>query len=122
MAANEKVTRIKATDDAPKSAAATGKKVQKGSVKTTAKTAKAVISARSAKKAVKASKPRKSTAFTRMGDYFTGAWSELRQVRWPNRRATWSLTIAVIAFSVFFVLLILLLDALFKSIFDLIIT
>lgn len=53
--------------------------------------------------------------------YFKGAWYELRQVRWPNRKATWSLTLAVILFTAFFVLLVLLLDAGFKYLFDLII-
>lgn len=52
--------------------------------------------------------------------YFKGAWYELRQVRWPNRRATWSLTGAVLLFTAFFVVVILLLDALFKYIFQLI--
>lgn len=52
--------------------------------------------------------------------YFKGAWKELRQVRWPNRSATWSLTGAVLAFSAFFVVFILLLDALFKYIFEII--
>lgn len=51
--------------------------------------------------------------------YFVGAWKELRQVRWPNRRATWSLTLAVLAFSGFFVAFILILDAIFKYLFEL---
>lgn len=54
------------------------------------------------------------------GGYFKGAWEELRQVRWPNRRATWSLTAAMLLFTAFFVVLILLLDAFFKYIFQLI--
>lgn len=54
------------------------------------------------------------------GDYFKGAWYELRQVRWPNRRATWSMTVALLIFTAFFVVLILLLDALFKYVFQLI--
>ena len=58
----------------------------------------------------------------RIGGYFKGAWDELRQVRWPTRRATWELTVAVILFSAFFVVIIVLLDALFKSLFELIIT
>lgn len=58
--------------------------------------------------------------FAALGRYFAGAWYELRQVRWPNRKATWGLTFAVLAFSAFFVVLILLLDALFKYIFQLI--
>jgi preprotein translocase SecE subunit len=55
-----------------------------------------------------------------ISDYFRGAWYELRQVRWPNRRATWGLTVAVLTFTVFFVVLILLLDALFKYLFQII--
>lgn len=57
---------------------------------------------------------------TAVGGYFAGAWYELKQVRWPNRRATWSMTMAVLAFTAFFVVLILLLDALFKYLFQLI--
>lgn len=60
-------------------------------------------------------------AFRSIGGYFKGAWFELRQVRWPNRKATWSLTLAVILFSLFFVLLIVLLDTFFKFIFEIII-
>lgn len=55
-----------------------------------------------------------------IGAYFAGAWHELRQVRWPNRKATWGMTLAVIAFTAFFMVLILLLDALFKYLFELI--
>ena len=55
-----------------------------------------------------------------IGGYFKGAWFELRQVRWPNRRATWSLTGAVLLFTGFFVVLILLLDVLFKYLFEII--
>ena len=99
MAEAKKVTRITANDDAPKKA----------------KTTKS-------KKAVKAKVVKKSTdkknVFARIGGYFTGAWRELRQVRWPNRRATWALTLAVIVFSVFFMVLIALLDVLFQWIFE----
>lgn len=58
--------------------------------------------------------------FTGAIGYFKGAWYELKQVRWPTRGATWGLTGAVIAFSLFFVVLILLLDAAFKYLFDVI--
>lgn len=73
-------------------------------------------------KAAPAKKAGKQNVFVRIGHYFKGAWVELRQVRWPTRKATWGLTLAVILFSVFFVVLILLLDAFFKYIFELIIT
>jgi preprotein translocase SecE subunit len=52
--------------------------------------------------------------FQPIGQYVKGSWQELRQTRWPNRRATWSLTIAVIVFCVFFAALILLFDILFE--------
>lgn len=77
-------------------------------------------------KAVKVKKPRTGKGirgmgvFRAIGGYFKGAWVELRLVRWPNRRATWSLTAAVLAYSAFFVLLVLLLDAGFKYLFELI--
>lgn len=51
-------------------------------------------------------------------DYFRGAWYELRQVRWPTRGATWGLTGAVLIFSAFFIVFILLVDAGFKFIFE----
>lgn len=85
-----------------------------------------------APKIVKASKRPKKTkqapknpflkALFAFGGYFKGAWVELRQVRWPSRRATWGLTLAVILFSAFFVVLILLLDLLFKYLFELILS
>lgn len=62
---------------------------------------------------------KKPNVFTAIGGYFAGAWYELKQVSWPNRKATWSLTAAMIAFTGFFVVLILLLDALFKYLFEL---
>lgn len=65
-----------------------------------------------------ARKPRKWTKpFRVVGGYFKGAWVELRQVRWPDRKATWSLTFAVILFSLFFALVILGLDWVFSYLF-----
>lgn len=58
--------------------------------------------------------------FRGIGGYFKGAWVELRQVRWPTRGATWGLTGAVLLYSLFFVVLVLLLDALFKYLFELV--
>lgn len=52
--------------------------------------------------------------------YFTGAWFELQQVHWPNRRATWGMTGALLGFTAFFVVFILLIDALFEYLFKLI--
>lgn len=49
--------------------------------------------------------------------YFEGAWRELKQVRWPDRKASWSLTLAVILFSLFFSAVILGLDYVFNELF-----
>lgn len=76
-------------------------------------------------KAKKVKKARKLNLFAPLRSivgYFKGAWFELRQVHWPNRRATWGLTGAVLIFSAFFVVLILLLDVLFRWLFEQIIT
>lgn len=82
------------------------------------KTSKAATVKEPAKKAPEAEKPRKSrNPFRAIGGYFKGAWVELRQVRWPNRPATWSLTLAVILFSLFFAGIILGLDTAFSYLF-----
>lgn len=89
---------------------------------------------KSAKKKATASKSDKKTAvatvaategtterrnpFVVIKDYFVGAWHELKQVRWPNRKATWGLTLAVIIYTVFFAVLIVLLDSGFQLIFE----
>lgn len=52
--------------------------------------------------------------------YLKGAWYELRQVRWPDRRATWGMTGALIAFTLFFLVVIVLLDYGFSQLFKLI--
>jgi len=56
-----------------------------------------------------------------IGGYFKGAWAELRLVRWPDRKASWGLTGAVIIFTALFIILIVLLDAGFEQLFKLII-
>ena len=69
-----------------------------------------------------ASNAKRKNIFIRFKNYFAGAWYELRQVRWPDRKATWSMTGALLVFTTVFVVLILLIDALFKYLFQLIIT
>ena len=49
--------------------------------------------------------------------YFGNSWSELRQVSWPTRRATWGMTLAVILFTVVLAVVILLLDIGFEQLF-----
>ncbi len=59
--------------------------------------------------------------FARIIRYVKGSWYELRQVRWPDRRATWGMTGALLAFTAFFVVIIVILDAAFAYLFKLII-
>lgn len=105
--AETKVTRISAKDSQP-----TKKAVSSRVVKS---------SKQPRKERKTPSNPFVKTLFS-IGGYFKGAWTELRLVRWPTRRATWGLTLAVILFSLFFVIIILLLDILFKYIFELILS
>lgn len=52
-----------------------------------------------------------------IGRYIKGSWEEIRQVRWPNRKATWGMTLAVMVFTAFFAAIILLLDSAFQLLF-----
>lgn len=56
-----------------------------------------------------------------LAGYFAGAWHELGQVRWPDRHTTWSMTGALLAFTAFFVVLVILIDMGFKYLFELMI-
>lgn len=51
------------------------------------------------------------------GGYFKGAVQELREVRWPTRRATWGMTFAIIIFTAVIGALILGLDFGFEQLF-----
>ncbi len=64
---------------------------------------------------------RKRRPLKAIGEYFRGAWYELRQVRWPDRATTWQMTGALIVFTLFIGVVIVLLDALFKYLFELMI-
>lgn len=97
-ASETKITRITAKDTKPAKTAE--KPIEKTSVKDTVE-------------------KKTKNPLVLLGRYFKGAWQELKQVRWPTRRATWSLTLAVIVFTAVIATIILLLDALFKYLFEL---
>lgn len=101
------IRRIKASDDAPKKPASP-KVAQKPAAKATKKT-----------KPVRDLDAPAKNPLVRLGNYFRGAWQELKQVRWPTRSATWSMTLAVLIFSGIFVAIILLLDLGFNRMFEL---
>ncbi len=59
--------------------------------------------------------------FVALGRYIRDSWREIRRVRWPNRKATWKMTGAVLAYCVAFMVFIVLLDSFFTWLFSLII-
>ena len=65
-------------------------------------------------------KHKSKNPLTRLGRYFKGAWHELKQVRWPDRKNTWAMTGALLAFTLFFIVVILVLDFAFSELFKLI--
>ncbi len=57
--------------------------------------------------------------FVALGRYIHDSWSELCLVRWPDRKATWKMTFAVLAYCAVMMVFILLLDTLFTFLFNL---
>ncbi len=53
--------------------------------------------------------------------YLRDSWREIRQVRWPSRKATWKLFFAIIIYTLLFGAIIMLLDVLFTWVFNTII-
>lgn len=56
--------------------------------------------------------------FVALGRYLRDSWREIRQVRWPNRKATWKMTLAVLVYVALFMVFLTLLDVFFTFIFD----
>lgn len=52
--------------------------------------------------------------------YLRDSWREIRQVRWPNRKATWKMVFAIFIYAALFIALIMLLDVFFTWLFNLI--
>ena len=119
------ITRITAGDKAAKpkkpSILATAKELagraqaEKSSAKTTKSSAKAKTAASSPKNSKSHRNP-----LNAITGYFRGAWQEIKQVRWPDRRSTWGMVGALIVFTVALFLVIILLDYGFAWLFKLI--
>ena len=116
-----KVTRIKASDNGPKDKSEAEEITRKVSVK--AKNSESKKTKIAAKKADKAANKeakkslKKADGKEKKVGYFRGAFRELRQVRWPNRKETWKMTLSVIVYVVILAAAIMLLDALLSLIF-----
>ena len=120
-----KITRIKASDSPRKKEAEestiTRKKVvvedkkSKKVEKKKLKRAKKEVDKKSEKKPFILIRP-----FVYLFRYFRDSWRELRQVRWPNRKATWKMVLAVVVYTALFVIIISLLDVFFSWLFNII--
>lgn len=112
-----KITRIKASESEAPAAKNAAEETPAAPTKVNSDKKTAKLEKKTEDKPAKESK---GNVFVRIGRYFKGAWSELRQVRWPDRKATWGMTGALIAFTLFFVVVILVLDFGFSELFKLI--
>lgn len=115
-----KVTRISAKDDGPKTRKdeAEEKVTRKVSVKAKNSESKKSVAERKAKeKSIKKAEKQAAKKDKKVG-YFRGAFQEIRQVRWPNRKETWKMTLSVILYVVILAAAIMLLDALLQFIFN----
>ena len=109
--AKPKITKIKAKD--------TTKKAEKKPVETKAKVEPKTKTEAETK--TKAKKPFiLFRPFVALFRYLRDSWKEIRQVRWPSRKATWKMVLAVLVYTALFVVLISLLDLFFTWLFNLI--
>lgn len=128
-----KITRIKAKDPGKPSEKAEDTPVRVSKVKVGSGSPKSKDTPKKAskvaKKAVKKAEEPKKTAkkpfilfrpFVALGRYVRESWQEIRKVRWPSRKATWKLVLAIFVYTAIFITIIMLLDALFTWIFGLI--
>lgn len=126
---NKHITKITAKPSAEAKAPVETAKSDQKPAKLDQKAAKsAAKNAKNAKKAKKSSeeKPLKEVfilahPFVALGRYIRDSWREIRRVRWPNRKATWKMTGAVLAYCIAFMVFIVLLDSFFTWLFGLII-
>ena len=128
--AKPKITRIKAGETSRKTeeeqAPITRKKVVVEDKKQEKKKAKEAREIAKAEKKATAAKEGKKVfvlfrPFVAFGRYLRNSWREIRQVRWPNRKATWKMVGAVLVYTALFVIFISLIDLFFKWLFSLII-
>ena len=121
-----KITRIKAsdsprkaTDDEPtitrKKVVVKDKKSEKAKKQELKKAEKKISTGENKKKPFILFRP-----FVAFFVYLRDSWREIRQVRWPNGKATWKMVFAVLIYTALFVAIISLLDLFFTWLFGLI--
>jgi len=115
-----KITRIKAKDDGQKTPREDKDEVvtRKVSVKAKNSESKKAVAEKKAKaKEIKKAEKASAKKEKKVG-YFRGAFQEIRQVRWPNRKETWKMTLSVIIYVILLATIIMLLDALLQFVFN----
>ena len=128
-----KITRIKAKDEPRKASKSTKAKdeprkaeIDKPTkVKKLVKVTKPAEAKEPTKKSATAEAPAKKVfilfrPFVAFFQYLKSAFKEIRQVRWPNRKATWKMVLAVLVYTALFVVIISLLDLFFTWLFNII--
>lgn len=124
VAEAEVVTKVKAADQATKAKVEQpATKVKAAKAKAGAPTSAKAEAKRTKKTAAKAKQVKRGPLYTltkpfrAVGRYFRDSWRELRQVRWPSRKAAWKMTLAVLVYCAIFIVLIMGLDLLFTELF-----
>ena len=120
-----KITKIKASDTPRKHTEEESVITRKKVVVKEKKTEKNKLKEKKLAEAkIGSEKPKKKTfilfrPFVAFFRYLRDSWRELRQVRWPNNKTTWKMLLAVLVYTLLFVVFITLLDLLFSWIFGL---
>ncbi len=120
--AKTKVTRIKADDKKtpPKSAKVKTTKIKnEEEPKTVAK--KITSEAKIKKEAKKEPKKVRRNPISRFFAYIRDSFREIKLVKWPNRKESWSMTLAVIIYSLIIIAVVVLLDNLYSWLFKLVV-
>lgn len=122
-----KITRIKATDSPSREESDEPKITRKKVIVEDKKTAKAKREARRQieKQLDQDAKENKKVfilfrPFVALFRYLRDSWREIRQVRWPNRKLTWKMVLAVFIYTILFIVLISLLDVFLTWLFNII--
>ncbi len=122
-----KITRIKANDSPSREESDEPKITRKKVILEDKKTAKAKREARRQieKQLDQDAKENKKVfilfrPFVALFRYLRNSWREIRQVRWPNRKLTWKMVLAVFIYTILFIALISLLDVFLTWLFNII--
>lgn len=126
---NKHITKITAKPSAEAKAPVETAKSNQKPAKLDQKAAKSAAKAKKSKKSDKKNREEKplkevfilARPFVALGRYIRDSWREIRRVRWPNRKATWKMTGAVLTYCIAFMVFIVLLDSFFTWLFSLII-